>query len=205
MAYNFGQMFQKKGIQGQAGGGVPSYPPTPTKPPVPQAGGGKPGQQFLGPPVQEPGAGTGPDGGPTYHPGPIGPPIGVGGTPTKPPRPGYQGPGMVGQIAQNPGGQWGMLPPGGGRPPAAPPPAPPQGRASPMTMPDGTTAYIWNGKAYPYDPTDPANSGIPDPYAPQMPQGGGGGRLGVANGFPYFNPGGGMWMPPGGFSGGSQF
>lgn len=118
MAYNFGQMFQKKGIQGQAGGGVPSYPPTPTKPPMPQAGGGKPSQQLLGPPVQEPKPGVMPDGGPSYHPpGPSGPPARPYPYP-QPPVPGGPGPKGAGDRGRamigQPGGQWGMLPPGGG-------------------------------------------------------------------------------------------
>lgn len=207
MAYNFGQMFQKKGIQGQAGGGVPSYPPTPTKPPVPQAGGGKPSQQLLGPPVQDQKPAPGSDGGPSYHPGPIGPPARPYPYP-QPPVPGGPGPKGTGDRGRamigQPGGQWGMLPPGGGRPPVAPPSAPPQGgQASPMTMPDGSTAYIWQGRAYPYDPTDPANAGMQDPYGqPQwqptpVP---GGGRMPNPGGpqpyMPYFNPAGGIRYDP---------
>lgn len=100
------------------------------------------------------------------------PPMPPGGRPPR--NPWGLNPGMR-PGARNPGTGWpGQNPPPNQPPPAGPPAATKHpmfggGRASPITMPDGTTAWIWNGKVYPYDPTAPENNPLLEdrnPFAP---------------------------------------
>lgn len=167
MPYN-GTWGQRPGQRPNWGGfGQPSgqgspYPPTST---------GGQGGRPMGPPNQ------GTNRPPNYPPG-SDPSETVPQSPSPGPR--YLGPPVFTgprTKPQNPGGGNGW--PGQNPPPNQPPPAGPPaatkhpmfggGRASPITMPDGTTAWIWNGKAYPYDPTAPENSPLLEdrnPFAP---------------------------------------
>ena len=222
MPYNFPQMFQKRGVQGQPGGKFQ----TPPMPPVnPSQSGAGVKQQVLGPPV---GVGnSGPDGGPTYHPGPQGQPPGVpppapGQLPgAPPPRPAWQPPQGSG-MGQRPGGQSGAMFQQGVRQPGAYSPQLPQHSQGGTSGQGGGYQGPYYGDYRDYIPggvyyvpgADPnidkpgQQPGVPSYGPTQVP---GGGRIpygpggpgemipGTGGGYgppqtymPYFNPNGGI-------------
>ena len=171
-------------------GGGTQVPPSEIPPDPNQGGGAAPppatdpnqgGGGFIPPPglPVDPGPGSGP--GPRPFPPGYQPPSSPGGGPRFLGPPVFTGGGRNGPARPiNPAGGLAPFPrppqtiqPGPGMPNTPPPGG---GRASPMTMPDGSTVWIWQGRVYRYDPTDggPNNMGqapIED-TAPQTPQGG---------------------------------